>query len=297
MTRTAILVLLALGAAGALRADETLVLHSGNGPIGQTDPEVTMLLGPANAAFPAPFAPADFLAAAAGPPAPIIANHGAWIPALPADPLARWISTSPSGASEGGSALYAQPFQLQAAAIGSATLDFRFAVDNGLGGGGNVGVYVNGQPVPGTTGGSYGGQYAFNGLDVSALVQPGANVLFVNASDYGGPGGLIYSATLTVVEGPTAGAEDAPGAFRLAEAWPNPFNPSTTLEYELGATAEVRLSVHDALGREVAVLEQGLRPAGVHEVRFDATGRSSGLYFAVLESEGRSQARKLLLLK
>lgn len=297
MIRIALSVLLVLGAVAALEADETLVLRSGNGEIGQTDLQITLLAGPADSAFPAPFEPADFAAALAGPAAPIIANHGAWIPALPADPLAKWISTSPSGAGEGGSALYAQPFALESATIGSAALDVYFAVDNGLGGGPNTGVFLNGLPVPGTTGGTFGGQYSFLGLDVGALLQPGPNTLFVNASDWGGPGGLLYSATLTVVEGQTAGAAEAPAGFRLSAARPNPFNPSTTLEYSLDATADVRLSVHDALGREVAVLENGLRGPGEHRAVFDGAGLASGLYLAVLESGGRSQSRKLLLLK
>jgi len=92
-------------------------------------------------------------------------------------------------------------------------------------------------------------------------------------------------------------AVDQPRAFQLAPAFPNPFNPATTLEYSLAATGAARLSVHDLAGREVALLADGLQEAGAHQVVFDAAALPSGVYFARLEADGRVATQKLLLVK
>jgi len=89
----------------------------------------------------------------------------------------------------------------------------------------------------------------------------------------------------------------APGSFTLTQNYPNPFNPSTTLSYTLTRREHIRLAVTDALGREVAVLADGMMDAGTHEVRFDAGRLAGGLYIARLTADGRSQTRKMLLMK
>jgi len=83
----------------------------------------------------------------------------------------------------------------------------------------------------------------------------------------------------------------------LQQNYPNPFNPSTTIKFELHRSSEVRLSVFNILGREVSVLVNEKRGAGVHEVRFDASGLSSGVYFYRLTAGDFVQARKVLLLR
>jgi hypothetical protein len=79
-------------------------------------------------------------------------------------------------------------------------------------------------------------------------------------------------------------AEVLPEGFRLDQNYPNPFNPSTTIKYELPKSSMVRLSVYDILGREVSVLLNDKGDAGVHEVKFDASGLSSGVYFYRLQA-------------
>ncbi len=83
----------------------------------------------------------------------------------------------------------------------------------------------------------------------------------------------------------------------LLEPYPNPFNPSTTIRYELPEPRDVRLSVYDMIGREVSVLVNERMDAGVHEVRFDGSGLASGVYLARLIAGGFAQTRKLLLLQ
>jgi hypothetical protein len=78
---------------------------------------------------------------------------------------------------------------------------------------------------------------------------------------------------------------------------PNPFNPSTSIRYDLPRAAHVTLRVVNVLGREVAVLADEMKPAGSYHVTFDGTNLSSGVYFVRLEAGSFSQTRKLVLLK
>lgn len=78
---------------------------------------------------------------------------------------------------------------------------------------------------------------------------------------------------------------------------PNPFNPATTLSFELWDAAQVKLSVYDIAGREVAVLAEGWMPAGAHQIEWGASAMASGVYFAHLNAGDYSTTVKLLLVK
>lgn len=80
-------------------------------------------------------------------------------------------------------------------------------------------------------------------------------------------------------------------------AYPNPFNPSTTLVMDLNRSADVSLTVFDVAGRRIATLADGLLAAGTHEVHFDARQLPSGLYLARLETAGQVQTLRIALLK
>ena len=88
-----------------------------------------------------------------------------------------------------------------------------------------------------------------------------------------------------------------PQQIALHPAFPNPFNPATTLALDLPQSARVSLRIFDLMGREVAVLADGKMSAGHHELNWKAAGFGSGTYFAVLESSGTRAIQKLLLLK
>lgn len=85
--------------------------------------------------------------------------------------------------------------------------------------------------------------------------------------------------------------------FSLAQAWPNPFNPTAQISFNLDRTAPARLSVFNVLGQEVAVLVDGMLDAGAHQVTFDAAGQPSGLYFYSLQSEGRQLTGRMTLVR
>lgn len=96
---------------------------------------------------------------------------------------------------------------------------------------------------------------------------------------------------------PTSGTEDGPASFGLAQNHPNPFNPVTVIGFNLPETGHARLRVHDINGRLVQVLADGMLGRGAHRITFDAAGLPAGLYVATLESAGRSESRKMVLLK
>ena len=88
----------------------------------------------------------------------------------------------------------------------------------------------------------------------------------------------------------------APAEFSFS-AYPNPFNPSATISYALLEAAQVTLTVYDVSGRQVAELVNGWRDAGVHEVVFDASNLTSGVYIYRIETDNFSAVMKMMLMK
>ncbi len=105
---------------------------------------------------------------------------------------------------------------------------------------------------------------------------------------------IIDPLSSTAVDDP---ASRQPLAVRLDPAYPNPFNPSTVVSYQLPVFGKTRLAVYDLLGREVAVLVDGMMPAGAHTVTFDAAGLSSGIYLLRLQSAGQMRTQRITLVK
>ena len=96
---------------------------------------------------------------------------------------------------------------------------------------------------------------------------------------------------------PENAGSEVPGKFALYANYPNPFNSTTTITYELPGESKVKLTVFDIRGRTVAVLVNNNKAAGVHSTQFDAGSLASGLYFYRLEADKFSQTRKLLFVK
>ncbi|HPF35485.1 MAG TPA: glycosyl hydrolase [Candidatus Krumholzibacteria bacterium] len=117
--------------------------------------------------------------------------------------------------------------------------------------------------------------------------------------------GWLFSLNYIDVEGPhPVGVESAatPTALRLDRGYPNPFNPSTTLRFELPRAGRAELAVFDAAGRRVATLVDGVKTAGAHRAVWDgrdAEGRTvqAGVYFARLQTADGVETGKLVLLK
>jgi hypothetical protein len=85
--------------------------------------------------------------------------------------------------------------------------------------------------------------------------------------------------------------------YKLYPNYPNPFNPATTIVYDLKSAGQVKLTVFDVLGRAVAQLQNGYQEAGRHRVEFTAGNLPSGLYLYRLDAPGFTDMRKMILIK
>ncbi len=93
------------------------------------------------------------------------------------------------------------------------------------------------------------------------------------------------------------GGEGRPVEYALYQNFPNPFNPSTTIGYQIADFGLVTLDVHDVLGREVVTLVNEVKPPGRYELTWDASNLTSGVYFYRLATANFIQTRKLVLLQ
>jgi hypothetical protein len=107
--------------------------------------------------------------------------------------------------------------------------------------------------------------------------------------------------TLTIQLNPVTGISrddrNNAGEYALLNNYPNPFNPSTVITYELPGTVQVTLTIYDMLGNEVSKPVDGLQGAGRHEVTFSGKGMASGLYLYRLQAGNYASVRKMLLVK
>jgi len=97
-------------------------------------------------------------------------------------------------------------------------------------------------------------------------------------------------------------AAETPQVFTLSQNAPNPFNPSTVIGFDLASDMPVHLAVYSASGQKVRELVSGQKSAGWHSVVWDGrdnagTPVSSGVYLYRLEAGGKSEAKRMLLLR
>jgi len=117
----------------------------------------------------------------------------------------------------------------------------------------------------------------------------------------GGPAGFFsFTAYVTGIEDSPFG--ERPGEFVLHQNVPNPFNAGTRIRYVLPSAGQVRLEIYNILGQRVAVLADGMQPAGTHAVRWDGRDHndqalSSGVYLYRLSTEEGVRTRKMVLLR
>ncbi|MCB2198630.1 T9SS type A sorting domain-containing protein [bacterium] len=105
---------------------------------------------------------------------------------------------------------------------------------------------------------------------------------------------IIYAPPLDVAEGP----DGLPLVYGIQSAYPNPFNPTMTVEISLPQASPLRVEAFDVLGRRVALLHQGRAEAGVRQFVLDGSSLSSGAYFVRATVPGKmNQVRKVVLMK
>ena len=103
-------------------------------------------------------------------------------------------------------------------------------------------------------------------------------------------GQFEYSNTVEVVT-------TVPAQYLLRQNYPNPFNPSTKIRFTVPEASIVKLKVYNALGEEVTNLVNELYDAGSHEIVFNASNLTSGIYFVRMESGSFVSTRKITLMK
>jgi hypothetical protein len=122
----------------------------------------------------------------------------------------------------------------------------------------------------------------------------------VRGIDTAGVSGYSNNPLYTFTTTATSGVEELKGIpdnFVLYSNYPNPFNPSTMIRYNLPKAQMVSLKIYNILGQEVATLVHMQQDAGYYSVRFDAGNLSSGIYLYILKTESFSSTHKMLLLK
>ena len=109
---------------------------------------------------------------------------------------------------------------------------------------------------------------------------------------------IFYNVTSDGYENPpTAKEEITVTETKLFANYPNPFNPSTAIKYQLSEASPVSLKVYDVMGREVRTLVNSFQDKGSYDVTFNANGLASGIYFYKLNANGQQLINKMLLMK
>ena len=90
---------------------------------------------------------------------------------------------------------------------------------------------------------------------------------------------------------------EAPTSFALLNAYPNPFNPTTTISFAVPVESKVSLEVYDISGRNITKLAYQNYKAGYHHANWNASGYASGVYLVKMTSGSFTNTQKLLLIK
>lgn len=103
------------------------------------------------------------------------------------------------------------------------------------------------------------------------------------------------------IEGSASQIHDDPellsGDYYLAQNYPNPFNPETYIRYKLATAGNVRLELHNSLGQKISTIYNGFQSAGTHQIRFNARGLASGVYYYSIMSRHFKSIKKMIVLQ
>jgi hypothetical protein len=154
------------------------------------------------------------------------------------------------------------------------------------------------------------GRLRFNRLDSTSCITP---VLRTSGSGpavvYDSLNLLSYSAGWDTLVNSPAGCirmdyltgvnteNELPTVFKLYNNYPNPFNPATTIKYDIPSNTYVKISVYDILGKLVSTLVNKDMQAGRYEATWDATNFASGTYIYKLETKNFTDVKKMILIK
>ncbi len=131
----------------------------------------------------------------------------------------------------------------------------------------------------------------------AANVTPGSYTLTVTAS---GPNGTpVHQRTVSITANTTTSiiTEEIPNTFKLEQNYPNPFNPVTKIGYSVAKVSDVKISVFNVLGKEVASFVNEKQAPGNHSVLFNANSLTTGVYYYKIEAGEFTDVKKMILMK
>jgi hypothetical protein len=132
----------------------------------------------------------------------------------------------------------------------------------------------------------------------AGLLYNHINTLSATGTDvFAGTEGGVWRCPISDLNSVGQPSHGMPLHCALAQNFPNPFNPSTTIRYGLPSRSHVTLTVFNVLGQQVSTLVDGEREAGFHEVSFDASGLASGVYLYRLQAGSFVESRKLAVVR
>jgi hypothetical protein len=146
-------------------------------------------------------------------------------------------------------------------------------------------IFMNIGFIPGSGTTSENKYYSF----IDNNPDKGKNVYRLKQIDL--DGSVTYSESVEVK------FDASPESFSLMQNYPNPFNPVTTIKYQLPEKSFVSIKVYDVLGKEVASLFNAEQPEGIHEIEFNASELSSGIYIYTISAGNFRDSKKLMLMK
>ncbi len=130
------------------------------------------------------------------------------------------------------------------------------------------------------------------GIDL--LVRDRATGKLINTVVKAGTSVVISNESITSIE---VSATTKPLAYELQQNYPNPFNPSTLIRFALPEKTYARLTIYNQIGEQVVELVNGQMEAGYHQVTWNASNVSSGVYFYQLKTENFNSVKKLIFMK
>lgn len=155
---------------------------------------------------------------------------------------------------------------------------------------------------PGTT----DGEWQF--LEITTVAPAAADIADIVFDTFGSAGDIeaeinldaVYLAKtelFTSIEDNEGVLSEQPQRMRLHQNYPNPFNPSTQIEFSLSEATNVSLNIYTILGQHVSTLVNEQMSTGVHQVNFDGSSLSSGVYIYRLTTDNYSEVRQMSLIK
>ena len=163
-----------------------------------------------------------------------------------------------------------------------------------------IGVVLFGNKATRASYTQFSANIVYTGSGVPDSCQIYLGILGATATSDSPHVGSTFNLDDLALSGTATGVTEQPGlplSYSLSQNFPNPFNPSTLISYQIAKAGPVRLTVYDILGRQVATLVDAVQEPGSHEARFDAGNLASGMYVYRLQTNGFMQQRKMILQK